>query len=84
MNYICLLVGIFSCLCLVHFGNADPFISLRSSSRSSSQQMVNGQLKTVYDVRTEQEANDLSGKMVHRRRYDFRSDFAAPLHEQSG
>ncbi|KAH8391406.1 hypothetical protein KR200_005424, partial [Drosophila serrata] len=67
-----------ACLCLVHFGNADPFISLRSSSRSSSQQMVNGQLKTVYDVRTEQEANDLSGKMVHRRRYDFRSDFAAP------
>ncbi|KAH8245700.1 hypothetical protein KR038_006371, partial [Drosophila bunnanda] len=73
-----------ACLCLLHFGNAEPYISMRSSSRSSSQRMVNGQLKTVYDISSQQEANDLSGKMVHSRRYDFQSDFAPPIHEANG
>ncbi|KAH8282856.1 hypothetical protein KR054_010363, partial [Drosophila jambulina] len=72
-----------ACLCLLHFGNAAPFISIQSSSRSQSQQMVNGQLRTVYDVSSRNDADDRSGKLIHSRSYDFRSDFAPPESSKS-
>ncbi|KAH8341267.1 hypothetical protein KR059_001601, partial [Drosophila kikkawai] len=67
-----------ACLCLWHFGTVAPQISIQSRSSSSSRQTIDGQLKTVYDFTSQHDVNDISGKLVHTRKTDFKSDFTAP------
>ncbi|XP_043652365.1 accessory gland-specific peptide 26Ab [Drosophila teissieri] len=77
MNYFVLL-GIFSCICVWQLGDAAPYISVQSSSRSSSQKMMGGMLRTLYDYNVQDSVNDLSGQLVHTRNADFNSDVMSP------
>ncbi|KAH8352445.1 hypothetical protein KR084_004183, partial [Drosophila pseudotakahashii] len=65
-------------LCLWQFTEAAPFISIQSSSRSKSQQMVGGFMRTVYDYKIQDNVSDASGQLVHRRQADFKSDLMNP------
>ncbi|EDV57913.1 uncharacterized protein Dere_GG24278 [Drosophila erecta] len=77
MNYFVLLC-IFSCICLLRFGDAAPYISVQSSSRSRSRKLIGGMLRTVYDYNVQDSVNDLSGQLVHTRNANFNSDVMSP------
>ncbi|EDW88881.1 accessory gland-specific peptide 26Ab [Drosophila yakuba] len=77
MNYFVPLC-IFFCICLWQLGDAAPYISVQSSSRSSSQKMMGGMLRTLYDYNVQDNVNDSSGQLVHTHKADFNSDVMSP------
>ncbi|XP_016927942.3 accessory gland-specific peptide 26Ab [Drosophila suzukii] len=77
MNYIALLC-IFTYICLWQFTEAAPYISIESSSRSKSEKMVGGLMRTLYDLNVQDKVDDFTGQLVHRRQADFKSDFMSP------
>ncbi|XP_017008491.2 accessory gland-specific peptide 26Ab [Drosophila takahashii] len=72
------LLCIFQFICLWQFTEAAPYINIQSSSRSKSQQMVGGFMRTIYDYKIQDNVNDASGQLVHRRQADFKSDLMSP------
>ncbi|XP_016981770.1 accessory gland-specific peptide 26Ab [Drosophila rhopaloa] len=82
MNYI-VLICIFSYICLWRFTEAAPFISIQSSSRSKSNKMVGGYMRTVYDYKIQDNVNDSTGRLIHSRTADFKSDFLSPMEQQN-
>ncbi|XP_037709642.1 accessory gland-specific peptide 26Ab [Drosophila subpulchrella] len=77
MNYIVLLC-IFTYICLWQFTEAAPYMSIQSSSRTKSEKMVGGLMRTLYDVNIQDNVDDFTGQLVHRRQADFKSDFLNP------
>ncbi|XP_017041289.1 accessory gland-specific peptide 26Ab [Drosophila ficusphila] len=75
---IIVLLSVFSIICLWHSTESAPYISISSSSRSRSQKMVNGHLKTVYDYNVQKNISNISGKMLRTRLAEVKSDLMSP------
>ncbi|XP_015035274.2 accessory gland-specific peptide 26Ab [Drosophila pseudoobscura] len=72
MNYSSLLC-LFCTICLWRCGMADPQLRIRSISRSSSQQMIDGQLRTVRNE-VEDNLDTDNGLMVRTKKSKQKSD----------
>ncbi|XP_017115171.1 accessory gland-specific peptide 26Ab-like [Drosophila elegans] len=81
MNYI-VLICIFTYICVWRFAEAAPFISIQSSSRTRSQKIMNGLLRTLYDYNIRDNVDDANGQLVHSRMADFKSDIMSPEEQQ--
>ncbi|EDV31926.2 uncharacterized protein Dana_GF14297 [Drosophila ananassae] len=69
-------------ICLLAFiwkmSEAAPYISVKSNSRSSSQKLINGHLRTLYAYNVEDDMNNFGGMMSHHRSASFNSDLMSP------